>query len=122
MRKRLIAGTAFTVMLALGGCSEDVQLAASPVNNVEKIKITAQTQVDAYCPTGICQFDLSSNEAITVTVTMHYDDAKMFRKIEGVSVTGKAGPTVKVLGDNRFSMALSGGNEPVKIQVVDYYR
>ncbi|PSW06347.1 spore gernimation protein [Photobacterium lipolyticum] len=109
-------------MLALGGCSEDVQLAASPVKNVEKVNITAQTQIDVYCPTGICQFDISSNEAITVTVTMHYDDAKMFRKIEGVSVTGKAGPTAKVLGANRFSMDLSGDNKPAKIQVVDYYR
>ncbi|MGF1760628.1 spore gernimation protein [Photobacterium sagamiensis] len=122
MRKRVIAGSAFGVMLALVGCSEEVQLAASPVNNVEEIKISAQAQIDVYCPTGICQFDLSSNEAITVTVTMHYDDAKMFRKIEGVSVTGKAGPTVKVLGANSFSMDLSGGNEPENIQVVDYYR
>ena len=122
MSKRLIAGLAFAVMLSVGGCTKDVQLAASPVNNVEKINIAEQTQIDVYCPTGICQFDLSSNEVVTVTVTMHYDDARMFRKIEGVSVTGKAGPTVKVLGVNSFSMELSGGNEPAKIQVVDYYR
>ncbi|MDX1304526.1 spore gernimation protein [Photobacterium sp.] len=122
MNKRLIGCTAFGAMLALGGCSEDVQVTVSPVNNVEKMNISDQTQIDVYCPTGICQFDISSNEAITVTVTMHYDNAKMFRKIEGVSVTGKAGPTAKVLSANSFSMGLSGDNESAKIQVVDYYR
>lgn len=117
--KALVAVSALTMLLA--GCGEKLQITANPVKDVQTMQYQDE-QLNVYCVTGICQFELSSNKDITLTVNMHYSETRSFDKIEGVSVTGSQGSTVQMLGGNRFSMALVVNDSPTKIQVVDYYR
>jgi hypothetical protein len=123
MKQFFLGSVVVASLLMLSGCGDALQLTATQVKNVDKMAVASdQTTLDVYCPTGICTFDLSSNIETNVVVTMHYNDEKTFNKIEGVSVTGKMGATVKVLGENRFSMDLAANNDISKIQVVDFYR
>jgi hypothetical protein len=123
MKQFFLGSVVVASLLMLSGCGDELQLTSTQVRNVDKIAVASdQTTLDVYCPTGICIFDLSSNIETSIVVTMHYNDDKMFSKIEGVSVTGKMGSTVKVLGENSFSMDLAANNDISKIQVVDYYR
>ncbi|MGF1684686.1 spore gernimation protein [Photobacterium minamisatsumaniensis] len=121
MKQGMKAGIVFLLLAFVTGCSEELQLTTTPIQNVEKIQVTANT-LDVYCVTGICKFELSANMETQITVNMHYSDTKTFEKIEGVSVTGKMGSTVKVVDENTFEMALAGSDAISKIQVVDYYR
>jgi len=122
MKQALMGSVAIFALIMVSGCSDQLELIATPVKNVNKILVTEQSHVDVYCQTGICQFNLSSNQAATVIVNMHYDESRRFNKIEGVSVTGKLGSSVNMTGENTFSLDISGDIEPLKIQVVDYYR
>ncbi|WP_299020052.1 spore gernimation protein [uncultured Photobacterium sp.] len=110
------------VLMLLPGCGEEFQLTATPVKNVEKIVVSEPGQVDVYCPTGICQFELAANKEASVTVNMHYDISRRFSKIEGVSVAGELSSSVTMKGENSFSLDVPGNVEPSKVQVVDYYR
>ena len=107
---------------AVTGCSEELKLTVTPVKNVDNVKIKELSQVDVYCKTGICQFELVANQQANVTVNMHYSDTRSFDKIEGVSVTGKLGSSVMIQDENTFTLDVSGDAEPSKLQVVDYYR
>ncbi|PSU50191.1 spore gernimation protein [Photobacterium frigidiphilum] len=123
MKQIFLGSVIVASLLMLSGCGDELQLTAAQVKNVDKMSVASdQTTLDVYCPTGICIFDLSSNIETNVVVTMHYNDDKIFSKIEGVSVTGRMGSTVKVLGENSFSMDLAADNDVSKIQVVDFYR
>lgn len=110
------------VLLLVQGCNEDLQLSATPIKNVEKITIREKGELDVYCPTGICQFELVADQEATVNINMHYDISRQFDKIEGVSVAGKLSSSVKMTGPSTFSMDVSGNGKPSKVQVVDYYR
>lgn len=107
---------------ALTGCSEELKLTVTPVKNVDNVQIKELSQVDVYCKTGICQFELMANRQANIMVNMHYSDSRSFDKIEGVSVTGKLGSSVVILDENTFTLDVSGDAEPSKLQVVDYYR
>lgn len=119
-RAFLVAITVSVLMMS--GCGEELQLTATPIKNVDKIHVTELNNIDVYCQTGICQFNLVANQETNVTVNMHYDDSRSFEKIEGVSVTGKLGSSVQMAGENSFTLDISGENEPSKVLVVDYYR
>ncbi|GHA57730.1 spore gernimation protein [Photobacterium aphoticum] len=108
-------------LFSLAGCGEKLQITATPVKGVETIQYQ-DAQLDVYCETGICQFDLGANQDIDLQVNMHYTQAKPFEKIEGVSVTGKMGSSVKMLGNNAFQVSLEGKAPPATLQIVDYYR
>lgn len=121
VKRAFIVGIAVPVLI-MAGCGEELQLTATPIKNVDKIQVAELSHVDVYCQTGICQFNLVANQETNVTVNMHYDDSRSFNKIEGVSVTGKLGSPVNMTDENTFSLDISGDIEPLKIQVVDYYR
>ncbi|UTV26437.1 spore gernimation protein [Photobacterium atrarenae] len=121
MRFKAMAVFALTGIL-LFGCSEPLQVAVTPTRDVDHFQVIEQTQIEMYCPTGICKFELAASQEATITVKMHYTDARRFEKIEGVSVTGKQGATVTLVDENTFSLTLAGKDEPAKVQVVDYYR
>ncbi|OLQ71705.1 spore gernimation protein [Photobacterium proteolyticum] len=108
--------------LALTGCGEDLKLTVTPVKNVESVQVTDLNQLDVYCQTGICQFDVTANQRANITVNMHYSGSRAFEKIEGVSVTGKLGSSVVMVDENTFTLDISGEPEPSKLLVVDYYR
>ncbi|UXH99951.1 spore gernimation protein [Photobacterium sp. TY1-4] len=110
------------VSTLLSGCSEPLEVTVTPTRDVDHFQVTAQTNIDMYCPTGICKFELAASQKTAITVNMHYTDARSFDKIEGVNVTGRQGATVAMVDDNTFSLTLAGENETTKIQVVDYYR
>ncbi|MCW8331998.1 spore gernimation protein [Photobacterium sp. SDRW27] len=122
MKRILVGSMAFFALIVLSGCGEPLELTVTPIKNVDKVMVTEQSQVDVYCQTGICQFNLASNQATSVTVNMHYNDTRSFNKIEGVSITGKLGSSVNMADENTFSLDVSSDSEPLKIQVVDYYR
>lgn len=108
--------------LALTGCGEELKLTVTPVKNVENVQVTNLNQLDVYCQTGICQFDVTANQQANITVNMHYSESRVFEKIEGVSVTGKLGSSVVMVDENTFTLDVSGEPEPSKLLVVDYYR
>lgn len=112
--------TALAVVL-MAGCGEELKITATPIKNVDNIQYN-EAQLDVYCPTGICQFDLAVNKDTALTVNMHYDSTRSFEKIEGVSVTGKAGSSAKMLDGNSFELGLEANDKPITVQVVDYYR
>lgn len=123
MERIFTCGMVIVALLIGAGCSDSLELTVTPVKNVDKIQVAAQQdQVDVYCQTGICQFNLASNQDSYVTVNMHYDDSRSFNKIEGVSITGKLGSSVNMTDENTFSLELVGDGEPLKILVIDYYR
>ncbi|KMV30992.1 spore gernimation protein [Photobacterium swingsii] len=107
---------------ALTACSDEGQLVATPLNNVQKIEVVNDQALDVQCDTGICQFEVSTSSHDEITVNMFYDGQRAFEKIEGVSVTGPSGATVRIEGENQFTLILSGDDEPTKVQVIDYYR
>lgn len=122
--KRLISiGMTALALLLASGCTEKAVLTVTPIKDVDSVRVSAeQEQVDVYCPTGICQFHLASNQDIRVTVNMHYEDTRSFNKIEGVSITGELNSSVNMADDNTFSLEIVGDQQPLKILVVDYYR
>ncbi|MGF1723910.1 spore gernimation protein [Photobacterium nomapromontoriensis] len=119
-RVLIVASLGFSLFL-LSGCGEKAQLVTTPVKNVDAIE-HQQDQLDVYCPTGICQFDLSANQDTDLTINMHYSQSRPFEKIEGVSVTGRTGSSAKVIDGNTFEITLDGNVKPARIQIVDYYR
>ncbi len=119
MKKIMLAAVLGTVILT--GCGEELQVTAHPVKNVDDVKYHDGI-LDVYCLTGICQFELSSNKDVDLTVTMHYSESRSFDKIEGVSVTGRGGSTVEMQGGKSFQLSLEANEPPSTIQVVDYYR
>ncbi|MGF1686880.1 spore gernimation protein [Photobacterium japonica] len=108
-------------LFTLAGCGDKLQITATPVKGVESIQYH-QSQLDVYCETGICQFDLLANEDTDLKINMHYSQAKPFEKIEGVSVTGKMGSSVKMLSGNAFQVSLEANAPAATLQIVDYYR
>lgn len=121
MKRVFIAAAVGFSFFLLSGCGEKLQLVATPVKNVDDIQYQ-QDQLDVYCPTGICQFDLNTNQEADLTINMHYSQSRPFDKIEGVSVTGRTGSSTKVIDGNTFEMTLESNETPTRIQVVDYYR
>ena len=119
MKKYLLAVAFGGVMLT--GCGEELKITAQPLKNVDNVRYE-DGNLDVYCLTGICQFELSSNKDVDLTVTMHYSESRSFDKIEGVSVTGRGGSTVEMQGGKSFQLSLEANNPPSTIQVVDYYR
>ncbi|MGF1689887.1 spore gernimation protein [Photobacterium kagoshimensis] len=107
---------------SLTACSDNDQLAATPIKNVQNIDVVNNQALDVQCDTGICQFEISTSSHDEITVNMFYDAKRAFEKIEGVSVTGPSGATVRIEGNNQFTLILSGDDEPTKVQVIDYYR
>lgn len=121
VKRAFLVGTTVSVLM-MSGCGEELQLTATPIKNVDKIHVTELNNIEVYCQTGICQFNLAANQETNVTVNMHYDDSRSFEKIEGVSVTGKLGSSVQMADENSFTLDISGEAEPSKVLVVDYYR
>lgn len=119
MKRLMFAAIAGAVLLS--GCGEELQITAKPIKNVEDVKYQ-DGNLDVYCLTGICQFELSSNQDVDLNVTMHYSESRSFEKIEGVSVTGRGGSTVQMQGGKSFQLSLEANDPPSTIQVVDYYR
>ena len=119
MKNYLFAAVIGAVMLT--GCGEELQITAQPIKNVEDVRYQ-DGNLDVYCLTGICQFELSSNKDVDLTVTMHYSESRSFDKIEGVSVTGRGGSTIEMQGGKSFQLSLEANDPPSTIQVVDYYR
>ena len=114
----LILGMGITL---LTGCGEKLEITAQPLKNVDAVKYQNE-QLDVYCPTGICQFELSTNKDVILMVNMYYSESKPFDKIEGVSVTGRGGESIEMGDRNNFRIVLDSDNPPSKIQIVDYYR
>ena len=108
--------------ILLAGCGSEAKLTVKPIKSVEKIVQFGAEKTDIYCPTGICQFSMSSNTSSKVTVNMFYSADKPFTKIEGVSVTGEQKSPVKMLSTHSFSLDLSSKSHDLSVQVVDYYR
>ncbi|MDO6582385.1 spore gernimation protein [Photobacterium sp. 2_MG-2023] len=107
--------------LFLMGCSEALSVSATPVKGVDRIEQQEQS-LDVYCSSGICSFGLESNQKVTLSVNMFYGTEQPFTKIEGVSVTGESGGTLKMVGQHQFTIEIAPQNIPVSVQVVDYYR
>lgn len=107
--------------LFLTGCSEALSVTATPVKGVDRIQ-RQETSLDVYCSSGICSFELESNQKVTLSVSMFYGEEQPFTKIEGVSVTGESGGSLNIAGPYQFTLEIVPQNTPVAVQVVDYYR
>lgn len=107
--------------LFIQGCSEPLNITATPVRDVERIEVKEKA-LDVYCPRGICKFELKVNQKAELTINMFYDTEQPFTKIEGVSVTGESGNSMTMDGQHQFKMAVKPQKEPITVQVVDYYR
>ncbi|MDO6708747.1 spore gernimation protein [Photobacterium sp. 1_MG-2023] len=112
----LLSVNLFTV-----GCSEPFAISAEPVKDVDQIDINDRV-LNVYCPRGICQFELSTNQETDLVVNMFYGEEQPFTKIEGVSVTGAAGSSLSVESQSQFKMLIQPQKTPVRVQVIDYYR
>ncbi|WP_187695555.1 MULTISPECIES: spore gernimation protein [Photobacterium] len=121
VKKIQLGLVAVTTALLLTGCGE-AKITGTPLKNVDSIAVTSAEDIDVFCPTGICTFELTASKPTTATITMHYDYTKLFTKIEGVDVIGEGGKNAKVIDDDQFKVDISDANKPVKIQVIDYYR
>ena len=117
--------SSLVVAIAIGflnGSTGNFQLIATAIRNVENIVVAEdQSALDVYSRTGICQFELSATVETTVVISMHYDEERPFKKIEGVTVNGE-NDVAEVMGPNRVRLTVPAGNVPVRIQVVDFYR
>ncbi|MEI8595678.1 spore gernimation protein [Photobacterium sp. Hal280] len=107
--------------LVLSGCSEALSVSATPAKGVDRIQ-RQDTSLDVYCSSGICSFELESNQKVMLSVSMFYGEEQPFTKIEGVSVTGESGATLNMAGQYQFTLEIAPQNTPVTVQVVDYYR
>ncbi|MCG3863382.1 MULTISPECIES: lipoprotein [unclassified Photobacterium] len=121
MKKIQLGLVAVTTALLLTGCGE-AKITGTPIKNVDSIAVTSAEDIDVFCPTGICTFELTASKPVTATVTMHYDYTKLYTKIEGVDVIGEGAKNAKVVDDDQFTVDISSADKPVKIQVIDYYR
>lgn len=121
MKKTSLGLVVFSTVLFLTGCG-DATVTGNAVKDVENITAGTSENINVYCPTGICTFELTASKATTVTVTMHYDNAKSFEKIEGVNVIGEGADNAKVQGSHQVTVDITKANTPVSIQVIDYYR
>lgn len=121
MKKNQLGFIAVAATMLLVGCG-NVTITATPVKNVDTVSVTSPDDIDVFCPTGICTFELTASEPTKATVTMHYDYSKLYTKIEGLSVIGEGAKNAKVVDEDQFTVELTKKNIPVKIQVVDYYR
>ena len=80
-----------------------------------------QTTLEVYSQTGICRFALSSTAETTLIISMLYKSETPYKKIEGVTVNGE-NDRVALLGPGQIEITIPAGNEPLKIQVIDFYR
>ncbi|SMY31784.1 hypothetical protein PMAL9190_00195 [Photobacterium malacitanum] len=122
MKKSQLGFLVVAATMLLSGCSGEATVTATPVKNVDTVSVTSPEDIDVFCPTGICTFELSTSAPTKVTVTMHYDYSKLYTKIEGVSVVGKGAKDAKVVDEDQFTVELTKKNTPVKIEVIDFYR
>ncbi|OAN17956.1 hypothetical protein A3K86_03290 [Photobacterium jeanii] len=119
--KYKVAALIVTAAFTLTACN-DGQLSVSPVRDVQNIEVQNDHTVRVECETGICQFELTTANHDEIKVNMFYNSKLPFEKIEGVSVTGPEGATVRIEGNNQFTLELEGSDKPTKVQVIDYYR
>ena len=58
MKKIQLGLVAVTTALLLTGCGE-AKITGTPIKNVDSIAVTSAEDIDVFCPTGICTFELT---------------------------------------------------------------
>ena len=105
--------------ILLNGCQQDNEKIVVPGMGAVLIERASPTELDVYCPSGMCKFTIEGGVNEQVVVNMYYEEGLPFKKIEGAYTADETATQVKIVDQSQFTVVFS---QSTHIQVVDYFR